>query len=161
MAVTFINPFLGAAGGTSGTLISRVGWTASGTEDFTGSEFAKALDGNAATRWGYPHAPTPGSTYFAVDLGSAQLVGGFMVDSSAFTTDVPTAGDVQWSDTSATGPWTTIASWTASGGSISSYKQSWTPASHRYWRLLAQATCNGGGFWSIGEFYLYSDAAPP
>lgn len=148
---------------TSGTLIDRTGWVASAWR-WNGSPsttFApdKAIDGSVgpgSTSWKNGAAVSIGNDYFQIDMGAAGLVGGFaMAISPDDLTDSPLSGDVQWSDDDVT--YTTIASWTYSSDPT---KASWTPASHRYWRFVATAAANGGGFWSIHDFNMYSDAAP-
>ena len=93
-------------------------------------------------------------------MGSAQTVGGVQIDDSNYIGDTPKSGNVQYSDNGST--WTTTASWQFTSAPLSIFSLSWTPASHRYWRLLAQDVANGNtiNWWSIGEINLYSDCAP-
>lgn len=119
-----------------------------------------AIDGSTSTKWQTGHAISAGTDYYKVDFGTAATVGGFKQNNPTNTGDIPTAGDVQYSDDNSS--WTTAVSWTSGDIASNALKKSWTPASHRYWRLLAQGTANGGGsnWWSIDELIWYSDAAP-
>lgn len=109
---------------------------------------------------GTKQCSSAGSDYFEVDFGSATTVGGVQHNNAVDTGDIPTSGNVQYSDDNSS--WTTAASWTSGDIASNKLKKSWTPSSHRYWRLLAQGTANGGSsnWWSIDELTWYSDAAP-
>jgi hypothetical protein len=146
---------------SSGTALSRTGWTATAYADGGGGFVpASAIDSNLGTRYLSAAGVTAGSSWFKIDMASAQTVGGVQVDNNPQNGggwSLPTAGDVQWSDDNSS--WTTVASWSL-GTVPTTIQASWTPVSHRYWRLLAQGGSADGGWWSIGELYFYSDAAP-
>lgn len=134
-------------------LKAAVNYTASG-----GFLYAPT-DGNSSTVWQNGRSPIAGTDWFQVDLGVATTVGSFKIDDTAsWTGDLPVAGDIQYSDDASA--WTVIASWTTSDIVSGVLTRSWTPDSHRYWRLLAQGIANGGGsnFWSINDLLLYADA---
>ena len=147
------------SGGTAGTAISRAGWTVSASRSGGGAA-SNAIDNNTTSRWSTGDSIIAGSDYFQIDMGSAQTVGGVQIDDSNYIGDTPKSGNVQYSDNGST--WTTTASWQFTSAPLSIFSLSWTPASHRYWRLLAQDVANGNtiNWWSIGEINLYSDCAP-
>lgn len=145
--------------GVAGTALNRAGWTVVAYHDDGGTfAAAKAIDNNVSTRWGSVALVTPNVSDYKIDLGSAQMVGGFFADNfpeNGGGWAQAKAGNVQCSDDNAT--WTTVASWITGVGMG---QASWTPVSHRYWRLLATDVSQDGGWWSIGELNLYSDRAP-
>ena len=147
--------------GTAGTLISRAGWVASAWADGGGGFVpASAIDSNIGTRYLSAANVVANTSWFKIDMGSAQLVGGVRCDDNPVNGGgwaQPVSGNVQWSDDNSS--WTTVATW-ALGTTTATVQASWTPESHRYWRLLATGANSDGGWWSIGEIYFYSDRAP-
>jgi len=132
----------------------RSAWTASASASGGGAA-ANAIDGNDATKWATGAAVVPNTTYFEVDMGSAVSVASFQYHDDAGSS--PNTGNVQWSDDNST--WTTIASWTTLNSAGAYVTQSWTAASHRYWRLLATSTPTvGTNWWSIYELNFYASA---
>ncbi|MDE2022305.1 MAG: hypothetical protein KGI71_05350, partial [Patescibacteria group bacterium] len=87
-------------------------------------------------------------------------VAALQINNNADSTDFPTSGNVQWSDDGIS--WTTVASWTMRNVTGVLLTVNWTKATHRYWRLLAEATANGGAgnWWSIYEINCYGSAYP-
>lgn len=140
------------------TAIDRTGWTASASASGSGQDPSKAIDGNIATRWATGALVTPGTTYWGVDMGAVTTASGLQITQNpGDEVNFPTTGDVQWSDTSATGPWTTIASWTTANIFGTLLIVNWAKASHRYWRVLAQSTPAVSGNWdSISEINFFN-----
>ena len=145
------------------TVINRAGWTASADLSGAGQTPDKAIDGNLATRWSNGALVTPGTTYWAVDMGVATPTSGVQITQNpGDEVNFPTTGNVQYSDTSATGPWTTIASWTTANIFGTLLIVNWAPATHRYWRMLAESTPAASGNWdSISEINFYKSTWYP
>ena len=140
------------------TPISRAGFTASASTS-VGGVAANAIDGNSGTRWATGAAVVVGTDYWAVDMGAPVSIASMQVNNNGSSSDIPQTGDFQYSDTSATGPWTTIASWTTADISTGFLTKSWVAQSHQYWRLLAQSTpAIGSNWWSIYEINFFSVA---
>lgn len=145
-------------GGSGHTLIDRTGWT---TDAWSGTAFFRMIDGdNSTSIWQSGTAIVAGTSWVRIDLGTSRAVGGVKIENPTTPGDLPKSANVQFSDNNST--WTNAGTWTITSTSVPTFTFSWTPATHRYWRFLAQDVANGApsNWWSIGEVYLYSDSAP-
>lgn len=146
------------AGGGGHTLIDRTGWA---TDAWSGTAFFRMIDGdNSTSIWQSGTAIVAGTSWVRIDMGTTRTVGGLKIENPTTPGDYPKSANVQYSDDNSA--WTTVATWTISSTSVSTFTFSWTPATHRYWRFLAQDVANGApsNWWSVGELYCYSDSAP-
>lgn len=147
---------------TSGTLINRASWVATAWADGGGGFVpASAIDSNIGTRYLSATNVVANVSWFKIDLGSAQMVGGVQCDNDPVNGGgwaQPKAGKIQYSDDNSS--WTDVGATWQLATVPTTVQASWTPQSHRYWRLLATDVSSDGAWWSIGELYLFSDRAP-
>lgn len=134
--------------GTTETLLSRTGWTASASSSAGGDPPSNALDGDLGTRWSSGHGQTNGD-WFSIDLGAAQTFDGLLVDSAGSTGDFARGYQVYVSSDGANwGP--AIASGPGSGQLL---RVVFEPVTARYVRIVA--TEASGSWWSIGEINVF------
>lgn len=99
---------------TGETALPSDGWQATASASSSDDPPAKAIDGDAATRWSSGHGMQPGD-WFQLDLGSAQTFDRIVLDSTASSGDfarqyeVYTSDDgTTWGEPIATGPGSTV-----------------------------------------------------
>lgn len=143
--------------GTSETLLSRAGWTATASSSAGGDPPANALDGDPGTRWSSGHGQTNGD-WFSLDFGAPQTFDGLLVDATGSTGDFARGYQVYVSDDGVS--WgSAIASGPGSGQLL---RVVFEPVTARHVRIVA--TGSSGNWWSIGEVNAFtssgSTAAP-
>jgi beta-glucosidase len=137
-----------AAGGSTGTVLPRTGWTASASATGGGDVPANALDGSTATRWS-TGTPMVNGQSFTVDLGSAKTFARLTMDSAGSTNDYAQGYQVF---VSADG--TNFGSAIATGTGTAALVTVNLPATTaRYVRVVQ--TGSSSSWWSIAEFNLY------
>ena len=137
--------------GTSETLLSRAGWTATASSSAGGDPPANAVDGDPGTRWSGGHGQTNGD-WFSLDLGAPRTFDGLLVDSTVSTGDfargyqVYVSNDgVNWGSAIASGP-----------GTGQLLRVVFEPVTARYVRIVA--TEGSGNWWSIGEINVFTSS---
>ncbi|MGK5695548.1 discoidin domain-containing protein [Streptomyces sp. URMC 128] len=128
---------------TGEVALSRDGWQATASASSSDDPPAKAIDGDATTRWSLGHGMQPGD-WFQVDLGSPQTFNQIVLDTSASSGDfvrqyeVSTSNDgTTWGKPVATGP----------GSTVTRIQLPTTTA--RYIRVVNKA--GSGNWWSIHD----------
>ena len=128
---------------TGETALSRDGWQASASASSSDDPPAKAIDGDASTRWSLGHGMQPGD-WFQLDLGSTQTFDQLVLDTTASSGDfirqyeVYTSDDgTTWGKPIATGP----------GSTVTRIQLPTTTA--RYIRVVNKAS--SGSWWSIHD----------
>lgn len=133
--------------GASGVL-NRSGWTASASS--SNLVPSNAIDGDPVSRWSTHQAQTAGN-WFLVDMGSIQHFSGITLDNGHFYAgDYPqgyqvfvSADGSNWGNAVASG-----------NGSGSLVTISFATQSARFIKVVL--TVNGGDWWSIADFNVYS-----
>lgn len=141
--------------------ISRVGWVLSASSS-GGGALGNAVDSNTGTRWATGSTIVPNTSFFQIDTGAIQPLGGVRVDHSGVTGDVPLTGKVQGSNDGVA--WTDLATWTTGANFVNPFLTvSWVPANWRYLKLIATGLANGASsnWWSISEINLSATIPPP
>jgi hypothetical protein len=137
--------------GTTETLLSRAGWTATASSSAGGEPPANAIDGALETRWSSGHGQTNGD-WFSVDFGAPRTFDGLLIDSAGSIGDfargyqVYVSNDgVNWGAAIASGP-----------GSGQLLRVVFEPVTARHVRIVA--TESSGSWWSIGEVNAFTSS---
>ena len=170
MAVSFLSPAIPEAfarttttavpgsncsAALSGVALQRTGWAASTNAPSSSADApANALDGNYSTRFSTDEHQAPG-LYFEVNMGSPQAFDEVKMAVPNSPTDYARGYDVEVSSNGST--WATVASCTGTG---TPETVSFPTQTAQYVRVvLTESTADH--WWSIDEFKLFSQSAPP
>jgi hypothetical protein len=139
----------------SGVALGRTGWAASTNAPSNSADPpAYALDGNYSTRFSTNEPQAPG-LYFEVNMGSPQAFDELKMAVPNSPTDYARGYDVEVSSNGST--WATVASCTGTG---TPETVSFPTQTAQYVRVvLTESTADH--WWSIDEFKLFSQSAPP
>ena len=136
------------ASGSTGTALSRTGWTATSTPT-SGDVPANLLDNSMTTRWS-SGAPMVNGQAIIVDMKATKTFNKIIMDSTNAAQDYARGYSV-FVSADGTNWGTAIASGTGTGAIVTS---TFTARSARYIKVVQ--TGSSTSWWSINEFYVYN-----
>ncbi|HVZ72858.1 MAG TPA: discoidin domain-containing protein [Polyangia bacterium] len=137
------------------TALSRTGWVAT-TSATAGDPPANAIDGNAGTRFSTGASQVPGQ-WFQVDMKAAQSFSRVVMDSTGSNNDYAHGYQVLVSNDGVNFG-NAVAQGTPTAGPILTVD--FATQSARYVRIV-QTSTTPANWWSIEEFNVYGNGAPP
>jgi glucosylceramidase len=133
---------------TGETARSRDGWQATASSSSSDDPPAKAIDGDASTRWSLGHGMQPGD-WFQLDLGSTQTFDQLVVDTTASSGDFVRQYEVYTSDDG-----TTWGKPIAAGPGSTVTRILLPKSAARYIRVVNKAS--SGSWWSIHDVSVFA-----